>query len=161
VLVCLGVTEEPAAWVEPFRADLYLGYDDIRLIPDAARAKVEDGGAKACLLRAEAREYFCECAPIVALMRLEPGGRGASSVVQPLSQAEMLLAIVSANTYLSAGPRLAPPTLWTAACKLASGLPAFRLTVGSDLLKHPESAAHSLRNLIGDNLRPIQSSRNH
>lgn len=158
VLVSLDVAETPIAWVEPFRADIYLRHDGIGLIPEAARAHIEDGSTKVRLPRAQAREYFCECAPLVALVILEPEGRTAASIMHPLSQAEMLLAIVAANSYLSVGPRLAPPALWLAASELASRMPAFRLSVGSDLLHRPEHAVRSLRDLIDGNLRRLQSS---
>lgn len=153
VLVSPGIGDASGPWVEPFRADMYLRQDGVALLPECAQAFAEYGCVKTRLPRAEAREYFCECAPVAALVILDSAHRGTTSALHPLSQADACLALIAANSHLSAGPALAAPSLWSAAIELACCVPIFRLSVGADLLRRPEREARSISDLIHCHLR--------
>jgi hypothetical protein len=145
--------ESPSRFsVEPFRADMYLRPDTLRLLPVSARAHIEDLPAKALLPRRRAPNYFAGYAPVAALAVLDGGRRHATSQLLPLRQADALLAVIAANSYLLAGPHLAPAKLRATAVDLVSSVPVFRLSVGSDLLRQPVREAKRLAELVGAHL---------
>jgi hypothetical protein len=140
-------------WVEPLRADMYLRPGGTALLPESLRAWAEPvADSKRRIRRVRAPELFCGDAQVIGLVILDASARGPASRMQPVSQAEGLMAVIAGNSYLSAGQPFAPPALLAAARDLVCHVPAFRLIVGTDLLCDARVEARRLGELFATHL---------
>lgn len=151
VVVSAGCQPEAGFFVEPLRSDMYLRRGSTRMLPSIVSAGGEPSeGSRTRIRRDRAAGYFSSVSPLIGLAVLDDTARGPDSRIDAMSRAEGFLAVVAANSYLSAGPPFASPSLFMAAERLVCRVPICRLSVGSKLLRAPKDEAQRLCQLLQD-----------
>jgi hypothetical protein len=159
VLVCEGgprhaPTRKPELY--PMRPDMYLRPDTVRLLPRSLKQKLTRvrlfRGEKLRLMRQQARASFSDRATLGCILALQTGARAAHGTLAPLHQGAGLAAVIAASTYLSTMRTAAKRPLMAAANRLVSSTPAFAVSTGTELLRHPRRELTRIESLLRQHL---------